>query len=163
MDTSMVFALIFAVIVIALFLVVGLGQITNLTCLGSNAQIIKAITDIEILVDDTVLQAEDSSNVFQLRIPSDSEFCFINPIALDDPAFAGPGWDPATLDPVHRALIEDPQNRYNIWYKKCPNAYDGYMISDLSQRMNFCTKSRKLYIENVDGFSVSIEPVLNST
>ncbi len=78
MDTSLVFAMIFAVIFIGLLLVFGMGQITNMFCFNGNAQVDKAVKDLENDVQNVYNLAEGASKLFRVSIPSGSSICVVN-------------------------------------------------------------------------------------
>ena len=47
MDVGLLFAIIFAIVFIALLMVFGFGQITNMFCFNGVAQVDKAVKDLE--------------------------------------------------------------------------------------------------------------------
>jgi len=153
MNVGMVFAIIFAVIVMGVVLIFGSQQIVNIICLGNEAQTGKAIKDLETSVKNLYGQAQGSTNVFDLNLPSDSRFCFIN--SSDPSARPGADWNP---DPVIQTMIKN--NGYNLWYSHCTGK-SGYVINHLMipSNKNFCVKSgSELYLEN-KGFWVSIQKI----
>lgn len=141
MNVGMVFMVIFAIVVMGLVLVFGMEQIINLFCFANEAQTIKAIKDLENEVDNLYILAEGASKQFDLGIPGDAEFCFVNP--SNPGANLLKGWDP---DPVIVSIITE--NGYNLWYTHC-TGQSGYKIPYLLPSYNFCVKSGViLYIEN---------------
>jgi len=155
MNVSMIFGIIFTIIVIALLLVFGSSQIRDLFCLSNDAIVVKAIKDLGTRVEELYLQAEGSSETFTLNIPDAYKICFIN---TDNPSFNSLG-----IDPVHKITIQSPDNKFNIWSFQCSGKYDsgqrGYRIKNLiiPDDNQFCVKSgAKLYLEN-KGDYVSIE------
>jgi len=149
MNIGMVFAIIFAVIVLGFVIVFGWQQIVNIMCLGNEAQTGKAIKDLETSAQSLYGKALGSSSVFKLAIPGDSKFCFIN--SSNPRSNPGGGWRP---DPVIERMIEN--NGYNLWYSHC-SGQSGYEINHLLVSENFCVRSgAELYLENI-GSGVSIE------
>ena len=121
MNVGMVFAVIFAVVVVGLVLVFGMEQIINIFCFGSDAQAMSAIKNLENEVDNLYVLAEGASKRYDLGIPADAEFCFIDPSKADQ-ANILKGWEP---DPVFVSLIRE--NSYNIWYTSC-SGKNGYKV-----------------------------------
>lgn len=141
MNVGMVFAVIFAIVVMGLVLIFGVDQIINIFCFANEAQTIKAIRDLETEVNNLYVLAEGASKQFDLRIPGDAEFCFVNPSSPG--ANLLKGWEP---DPVVVSLITE--NGYNLWYTHC-TGQNGHNIAYLSPSDNFCMKSGViLYLEN---------------
>ena len=141
MDVSMVFMIIFAVVVVGLVLTVGVGQITNIFCYASDAQAAKALKSLESESDNLYVLAEGSGKRFDLGIPADAEFCFVNPSSPG--ANIIKGWNP---DPVVVSMITE--SRYNIWYRHC-SGQNGYKIAYLLPSQNFCVRSGSdVYLEN---------------
>jgi len=141
MNAGMVFVIIFAIVVMGLVLVFGANQIINIFCFANDAQTSKTIKDLKTEVDNLYILSEGSSKLFDLLIPSDAEFCFVNPSSPE----ANPmkGWKP---DPVVLSFITE--NDYNLWYTHC-SGKNGYNIAHLMPPENFCVKSgTTLYMEN---------------
>ncbi|MFH1364665.1 MAG: hypothetical protein ABIH52_03325 [Candidatus Aenigmatarchaeota archaeon] len=148
MNVGMAFLLIFSIIVIILVLVFGSDVMKDFTCMGSEAKTVKAMKDLESIVGDLYLQAEGSSDLFDLNLPGDAEFCFVDP---DTPERNPAGnWKP---DPVYVTLVEE--NGYTLWYTHCTGK-DGYVMRRIQPTSNFCVKSTELYLENKGSF-ISIE------
>ncbi len=152
MNVGMVFMVIFTIVVIGLVLVFGMGQIINIFCLANEAQTIKAIKDLENEVDNLYILAEGASKQFDLGIPSDAEFCFVNP--SNPEANILKGWDP---DPVIVSLITE--NGYNLWYTHC-TGQNGYKIPYLSPKDNFCVKSGVIFYMENKGIYVDITELI---
>ena len=70
MDTSMVFAIIFAIIVIGLLLAFGLGQVSGIFCFNGVAQVDKSMKDLGNAVDNIYNMAEGNSQMFTVSVPS---------------------------------------------------------------------------------------------
>ena len=149
MNVGLMFLLIFSIVVIMMFFIFGFDSLQGITCLGNEAKTTKAIKDLESMVIDTSLQGEVSSNIFKLRIPDDSRFCFIDPENADVKTIT---W---SIDDVFLTTIRE--NGYTIWYDHC-SGIDGYALDKIKPTENFCVKSADLYLEN-KGFFVSIEKV----
>jgi hypothetical protein len=155
MDAGLVFAMIFAIIFIALLLVFGFGQVTSMFCFSGQAQIDKSVKDLENAVQNTYNLAEGSAKPFAVSIPSGSSVCVINP--ADVSANPAGGWMP--LDdqlPVIRAKVEVRQS--NVWINyNCGNGEQTYKIEHLRARDrpgyagtgSFCAEAGgSIYLEN---------------
>mgnify|MGYP001612611797 CR=1 FL=1 len=137
MNVSMVFGIIFTIIVIALLLVFGSSQIQSLICLSNDGAIIKTIQDMDTRVQGLYGEAEGSSRRVTLRIPSSSQICFLNP---EDLSLNAVGID-FQLEPLIKS------KGYNVWTFQCSGQY-GYNITHLVAEPSFCAKSGELYLEN---------------
>ena len=163
MDTGMVFAIIFALILVGFVLAFGVGQIQSFFCLGSNAQTNKAVQDIESYVEEVSVLARGSARTYTISLPSDSKICFVN---KNNPSVE-PGWPRPELywNPPQIILenfLQNPQSpsyQSNLWIYSCGRELgEGYKISFLSPTKSFCAGSgQKVYIEN-KGLSVDISP-----
>jgi hypothetical protein len=150
----MLFALIFAVIVIGFVLAFGSGAIQELFCFSDNARSQKAFTEIRNLVEDNLYsKSRGSSEVYTLNIPSGSSICFVN---SSDPGINLLGdWIP---DPVHQSMIIE--NGFNVWRVFC-GGEGGYAIDHLKvlPEDNFCADTgADLYFENT-GAWVTVEKI----
>ena len=148
MNVGMVFAMIFALIMIAMILVFGIGGIGNIFCLSSDAQVASTIKDLESMVEQTYVLSEGSSRVFDLVLPGDAKFCFVN---TEDPGEPG-----AYLNPEHDWVPEEAystiirERGYNLWYTQC-SGRDGYKLEHLGVRdaKSFCVAGGdSLYLLN---------------
>ena len=153
MNTGMVFGMIFAAIVIGLLLIFGAEQIINIFCLSSNAQVNKAVKDLENEVENVFVLAEGSAMPFTVAVPRNAMICFINhsnPAAMNN-------WRP---EPDKFNIISNKirQYRYNLWiYYGCGTNDDGYKIRYLQVSENFCVGAgTELYLEN-KGYHVTAE------
>lgn len=151
----MVFALIFAVIMIGLIFVFALPQIRNLISVGGQAQMNKMIKDIEKEVDELYWNAGyGSTEVIEITLPSDSRICFVDPENADQSGIYGEKWRTWTADKAIAALIKN--EGYNVWYF-LGDDQNGYKVNHLVvSGKNFCTISgTELYMENT-GQQVSV-------
>ncbi len=148
MNTSLVFGIIFAIIVIAFVLVFGAEQITNIFCVGNTAQVSKAVNDLENEVENVYNLGQGSSMPFLVKIPKDSLICLIN---YDDPSPMN-NWNP---DPdIFESINYSVRNKgQNVWIDYgCAND-EGYRISHLRLSENFCVDTgTELYLENMGSY-----------
>jgi len=152
MDTGMVFAIIFTVIIIGFVLAIGIGQIQDFFCLGSNAQTNKAVMDIESVVEEVYVLARGSSKTYTLSLPADSKICFVAEDPSPHPYLdTTKTWNPdkIILDEVFRNP-NSPQYGSNLWIYHCGTPIgEGYKMKYLSPSKSFCAVSgRSIYIEN---------------
>jgi hypothetical protein len=164
MQVGAVFGLILALIVMAVVLFFGSGQIANIICIGNVGQTNNAIKNLESLVDDIQASAEGSSDTFRLSIPQNAEVCFIDP---EDPSISVVnGWVP---DDDMWPIIQEKilSQGYNVWIEyKCGNPESGYKMKyvvtpEPGQKGNFCAGSGEtILLTNVDtneGVRVMVE------
>lgn len=161
-SVGMIFTLIVALIMIGAILAFGLPQIATMLGLGGQAQLQKAVKDLEYIVDEVYNLAEYSSRTFKLNIPAGSRLCFIDP-DRPDPTFYTETkrwmwWNPERL--VTDYMIKNPNSPYygsTLWiYSKEGEIGEGYNIPALrpactypDQPCNFCAVGGKeLYLEN---------------
>lgn len=160
MDTGMVFAIIFTLIVVGFILAVGVGQIQSFFCLGSNAQTNKAVNDIETLTEELFVLAKGSSKNYPISLPADAKVCFIN---ITNPSAhpytdSSKTWNPSRI--ILESVLRNPSSSSygsNVWIYRCGDAVgSGYKMDYLSPSKSFCaTGGDKLYLEN-RGKSVDI-------
>ncbi len=159
----MVFAMIFTIIMIGAILALGMGQIQDFFCFGSNAQTNKAINDVESLAEEVFLLSKGSSKTYELPIPADTKLCFLNPespekvVPYTDTSMT---WNP---DRIVQELLTDPLSPYrgsNLWIRYCGStAGEGYTIEYLRPSKSFCAvQGVTLFFEN-SGPSVDISPL----
>lgn len=163
MNTGMIFAMIFTVIIIGFILAVGFGQIQDFFCLGSNAQANNAILGIESIVEEVFVMAAGSGKTYPLSLPADVKVCFVNtndpsPVPYTDRTLT---WNPDLL--ILEEMLENPKSpsyKSNLWIYLCGSPLgEGYKMSYLSPSKSFCAKKgTQLYIENKGAF-VDISPV----
>ena len=154
MDAGMAFAIIFALIMIGMILVFGIGQIGNIFCLSSDAQVASSIKDLDSMVDQVYALSEGSSRLYDLALPGDARFCFVNTTSPEIPAAyteeqSRHDWKP---DPVYSAEINE--SGYNLWYQQCSGWY-GYAFKNLRVQngKSFCVDSGdSLYLVNKGRF-----------
>ncbi len=151
MQVGMVFALIFAVILIGFVLAIGVPQLGALTSVGSQAQVQKAIHDIEDVVDNVYWNgAYGSSDILELALPSGTRVCFID---TDNPSTASymEEWKRWKSDPAINAIIQAEENRFNLWYFYGSDQ-NGYKVSHMKLDVNsdnFCAIGGVgIYFEN---------------
>jgi hypothetical protein len=147
MDAGMVFALIFTVIVIGLVLVFGMGQIGSLFCMSSDAQVGKALDDIENVAFEVYNLAEGSSRLLKVSLPGDARLCFVNPESPETQLYtSSENWKNWVSDPVYESMIQE--RGYNIWYEMC-SGKGGKKLPYISVPKNFCIEGGKnVYLEN---------------
>ena len=153
MNVGMVFAMIFAIIVIMLFFIYGFDAIQNFTCVGNEAKVSKSLNDLKSVVDDLYLQAEGSSNEFRLNLPADAEFCFVNPASPERNPTGGWTEDDVIINYIRNEYANGVG--YTLYYAHC-SGKDFYELKRIQPASNFCIQSGRLYLEN-QGFYVSVE------
>ena len=158
MDVSMVFGIIFTLIVMGLLLVFGWQQIANLFGIGEEAQVASTIKGLEKKIDDLYYKAEGSRASFVLSFPKEYRMCFFSP-ANPSPQFYQD--KSMTWNPGQTTKYRINQSSYNSWHYKGNNdeAGDGYIFPHLQMpaEKNFCaTGQSKIYIVNTG--MVKIEP-----
>ena len=154
MDTSLVFGIIFAIVLISFLLVFGLGQISNVFCTTNTAQADKAVKDIESIVSETFLLGEGTSMPYKVAVSSETKICFVNHTR---PGPVG-SWNPDITD---RDFIIDEitLGKYNVWIEYgCGQIGEGYRIRHMEILTdNFCIQGYSdIYIEN-KGYFVTVE------
>jgi hypothetical protein len=161
MQVGAVFGIIFAIIVMALLLAFGSGQIINIICLGNLAQTNKAIRDLEFLVDGIQASGPESSDTFGVSIPGNARLCFVDP-EHPEPNFLG-RWNP---DPDSFIELDIKEKGYNLWIEYgCGSSDKGYRMdyvvvrgpSDTTNR-NFCIGSGETLLLTNIGVEVRVEP-----
>jgi hypothetical protein len=159
-NVGMVFAMIFVLIIIGFILAVGLDQILVLFDVGGQAQMTKAVKDLEKITEEVYLYSEGSSKTYMLSIPSSSRLCFVNKEDPGPQTYTEPErtWFPDKM--VLEQFLKNPESQYygsNIWmYKQGDEFGEGYEISHLSPAKSFCTRGgTKLFLVN-KGYSVDI-------
>jgi len=152
MDTTLVFGIIFAIIVIGLLFVFGIEQIGGIFCLGNTAQVDKAVKDLENAVEGVYNLADGSALPFKVAISRNARICLINhsnTVPMNN-------WNP------HPDLYESINytmytKRQNVWIEYGCGPDSGYRIRYLRISENFCVGGgTELYLEN-KGYYVTIE------
>ena len=154
MQVGMIFALVFAVIMIGLIFVFALPMIGDLMNVGGQAQINKMIKDIETKIDNLYWNAGyGSSEVLKISLPADTRICFINPDDLSN-AIYKEKWRIWSQDEAIKVMIRNEE--YNLWYYYGEDQ-NGYKVNHLLvSGKNFCTISgTEIYLENT-GKQVSV-------
>ncbi len=152
MDVSMVFGIVFTVIVIAIILVFGGEQLAAFFGFSSQAQVLKEIKAIQQKADKVYYMAENSGVPVTISIPSGYKICFLNTSDLRTKVYSSDlmSWK---VDPAINTLIKN--NGYNIWYSG-GKTKDGYTIANLVTEKNFCTVSgMEIYLKNT-GYEVEV-------
>lgn len=156
-NVGMVFGIVITIIVIGFVLTMGMGQITEFFCIGSNSQAAKAVKDVESISGEVYLLGKGSSKTHKLSIPSDIKICFVN---TEDPS-PHPymdndlTWNPSKIVLENILLNPNSENyKSNVWIYFCGDPIgEGYKISYVSPSKSFCVSSgRELYIENKASF-----------
>lgn len=160
MDVSMVFGIIFTIIVMGALLVFGWDQIANLLGFGGEAQVLKTIDSLQKGVEYFYRMAEGSGVEFRLDFPKDYRLCFFNSSNPADSFYPEKSmtWDP---DSTTRYLIN--ASGYNVWYYRGEDDAGGQgkriPYLDTPTEKNFCaTGGKMVYIVN-RGYSVEVEPM----
>ena len=159
MDTSLVFAMIFAIIFIGLLLVFGMGQITNMFCFNGIAQVDKSVKDLDNEAQAMYNLAEGASKVFRVNVPTGSSVCVIN--TTDISPNPGGYWTPnPDLLPVIGEKVR--ARNANVWINyNCGNNEQTYRIEHLkavrtpgaSGAGSFCAgPGSSIYLENMGAF-----------
>ncbi len=152
MNVGVVFSIILSIIVIIMVLALGSKQIIDLLGLSNTALTKKAIQDLSTTANRVYSLGEGSTLKFDLTIPGNTRFCFIdpeNPEANIDPD-PDRRWRP---DNVIISIIQEKQ--YNIWVYG-DGFQEGYRIEHLQPAENFCAKSgTKLFFTN-NGLTVGL-------
>jgi len=157
MDVSMVFGIIFTLIVIGVLLVFGWGQIANIFGLGEEAQVANTIQNLGKKIDDIYYKAEGSRASFTLSFPKEYRMCFFN---SSDPSPRFYSDRSRTWNPGQTTIFRINQSEYNSWYYKGNDEMGrGYTFShlDMPTENNFCAAGgSKIYIVNRG--MIGIEP-----
>ncbi|MBI4021125.1 MAG: hypothetical protein HY369_02695 [Candidatus Aenigmarchaeota archaeon] len=163
MDTGLVFAIIFTIIVVGVVVALGMGQIQSFFCVGSNAQTNKAVADIEDIVDEVFVLAKGSAKTYRLALPSDGKVCFVNSTSPGVQPYTDTTqtWNPDPLILEH--VFQNPASPgygSNVWIHYCDRPLgEGYQMKFLAPSKSFCAVSgRTVTIEN-KGKTVDIRPV----
>jgi len=159
MDVSLVFAMIFAIIFIGLLLVFGMGQITNMFCFNGNAQMDKAVKDLETEAGTVYNLAEGASKLFRVSIPAGSSICVIN---TTDPNPNDAGYWLPNTDQMPIITNKIRLRSANIWINyNCGNNEQTYKIAHLkavrspgaSGTGSFCALGgQSIYLENAGDY-----------
>jgi hypothetical protein len=160
MDVSMIFGIIFTIIVMAALLVFGWDQIANLFGFGGEAQTLRSIDNLNKKIDFIYRNAEGSRTEFTLAFPKDYKLCFFN---SSNPAPKFYSDRSRTWNPDQTVNFRINQSGYNSWYYR--GEYDagghGYKFAYLetATEKNFCAVGgTKLSIVN-GGYTVEVEPI----
>ena len=166
----MPFAIIFTIIIIGFLFAFAFPQIASIIGLGGQAQINKAVQDLDTVVEEVYHLAEGSSRVFSLSMPSTAKLCFID---LDNPetcayAETWKSWCPGNpacaygrtenFIVINQTILNpnSPQYLSNVWiYSSEEGIGEGYEIPALKPACkrtdccSFCVRGgERLYLEN---------------
>jgi hypothetical protein len=158
MDVSMVFGMIFTIIVMAALLVFGWDQIANLFGFGGEAQLLRSIDSLNKKIDDVYRLAEGSRAQFTLAFPKSYSLCFFN---ASDPSPKFYSDKSKTWNPDQTVKFRINQSGFNSWWYSGSDTAtgDGYRLSylEIPTSKNFCSLGgSKLSIVN-RGYSVEVE------
>ncbi len=158
MDVSMVFGIIFTVIVMAVLLVFGWDQIANLFGFGGEAQTLRSIDSLGKKIDMIYRNAEGSRAEFTLAFPKDYRLCFFN---SSSPAAKYYSDRSRTWNPDQTVKFRINQSGFNSWYYKgADNAVgNGHIFPylDIPTEKNFCAQGgTRLSVVNM-GYGVEVE------
>ena len=168
-SVGMIFTLIIALIMIGAIFAFGLPQISSIFGLGGQAQLQKAVKDLEYTVGEVYNLASYSSRTFKVSIPSGTRLCFIDPVDPGARVYSTQNkwmwWDPDQF--VIDQMINNPNSPYyqsSLWiYSSDEEIGEGYDIPALRpaecnppgisqqqrQPCSFCVVGgEELYLEN---------------
>jgi hypothetical protein len=157
MQVSLIFTFIFAIVMIGLIIAFAIGPISNMFGLSAQAQVYKAVKDIEKLTEEIYYQSLGTSRTYTLTIPGGTKICFIDPNNPDRKIYSAnekwKWWDP---DPVViNYMIKDPASQYyqsNVWLYYKEGIGEGYKIARLKTsqtNQNFCAiGGKELFLQN---------------
>lgn len=155
MSVGMIFGMIFAIIVMSMLIAFGADILGILFGMGSDAQLMKSIKNMETVVDD-LYHYPGNTEYFTLNIPKDAKLCFVNtsnpePVYYPDPKKT---WDP---DIVYQRIIRE--EGYNIWYETSSGKSGGEIKRlSIAEGKSFCAvPGMELYLQNVGGKVTIVE------
>ncbi len=160
MDVSMIFGIIFTIIVMAALLVFGWEQIANLLGFGGEAQTLRSIDNLNKKIDFIYRNAEGSRTEFTLAFPKDYKLCFFN---SSNPAPKFYSDRSRTWNPDQTVNFKINQSGYNSWYYRGEDDAGGhgykFAYLETATEKNFCAVGgTKLSIVN-RGYTVEVEPI----
>lgn len=158
MDVSMVFGIIFTIIVMAVLLVFGWGQIANLFGFGGEAQVLRSIDSLGKKMDMIYRNAEGSRSEFTLSFPKDYKLCFFN---SSNPAAKYYSDRSMSWIPDQTVKYRINQSGFNSWYYTGEDNAAGqghnFPYLDMPTEKNFCASGgTTLSVVNM-GYSVEVE------
>ena len=158
MDVSMVFGIMFTIIVMAALIVFGWDQIANLFGFGGEAQIMRSIENINKKIDFIYRNAENSRSEFTLAFPKSYSLCFFN---SSDPSPRFYSDRSMTWNPDQTVKFMINQSGFNSWYYSGEDTAAGHGYAfrylDIPTAKNFCSLGgSRLSIVN-RGYSVEVE------
>ena len=151
MDTSLVFGIIFAAIVIGLLVFFGLKYINEMMLVTCESQIGQQITNLRNAVKSTLSLSRGSSQEFRLLFPGcANKICFVD---VNHPEIenSGEGWVPTEFTTT---LVSS--NKYSFLVFKPDNRVEGYTIDKFKPYVNFCISSSRDVILRNTGTTVEI-------
>lgn len=156
MGVGMVFGIIFAIVVMIMLIVFGADIISTIFGMGSDAQLVKTIKNMQTVVDDLYYLPSGSGDYFTLNIPRDTKLCFVNTTHPEPVYYADPKktWDP---DIVFQRIIKE--EGYNIWYETSSGKSGGEIRRlSIAEGKSFCAvPGMEIYLQNVGGRVTIIE------
>jgi|SRR3990172_2532244 len=159
MDVSLIFGIIFTLIVISLLLVFGGKQIADILGFGGQAQVLKSIDNLKNKIDYVYRLGDGSSDTFELSFPKEYRICFFN---SSNPADRFYSEQSMTWDPDSTTRYSINRSQYNTWWYSGEDDRDGQGKRiphlEMPTENNFCaTGGKKVYlVKRYD--SVEIEP-----
>lgn len=161
MQPGIVFALIATVIIMGMLFVFAMPQFAAMFQVGGQAQLQKAVNDIERLAIETYNMAPGSSRLAVVNLAPNTKICFINPEMPDRrPWVVAKKWKWWEPDTVVETILNDPSNEYygsTLWiYTPDIPVGIGYKIEHIKPAPmhfgdsgNFCIRGGiELYFEN---------------
>ena len=118
MDVSLIFGIIFTLIVIGALLVFGWDLIADFFGIGGESQVLRTIENLGKKVSEIYRLAEGSSEQFSLSFPKEYRLCFFNSSYPEERFYSDKSrnWDP---DSTTKYSIN--ASHYNAWYYKGEN------------------------------------------
>lgn len=149
MDVSLIFGIIFTIIVMGALIAFGWPLIADYLGFGENAQVLKSIDSLGKKIDSVYRLAEGSGAQFNLSFSKDYRLCFFN---SSNPAPRYYSQRSMTWDPDWTTKYSINASHYNVWYYQGQDdaAGQGKKIPylDTPTDKNFCAPGgTALYLE----------------
>jgi hypothetical protein len=152
MDTSLVFGIIFASIVMGLLVFFGFRYISDMMSLGCESQTAQQMESLKSAVKSTLALSKGSVQEFKIIIQSTcaSKICFVDSQNPDVENRDG-GWIPS-----EQSTYIVTRNGYNVLVYGNGDVMAGHAIDKFKPYVNFCvTSSRDVMLRN-NGKTVEI-------